>query len=72
MGATPQRYKLFVCCSIPESKGCLIFEFVSIRFRAHVATFHKFLKMAIIYIKMHYRNKAVGVVGTIATKYGWL
>ena len=47
MGATPQRYKLFICCSIPESKACLIFEFVSTRFRARVATFDRFLKMAI-------------------------
>ena len=26
VGATPQRYKLFICCSIPETKACLIFE----------------------------------------------
>ena len=23
---TPQRYKLFICSSIPEPKACLIFE----------------------------------------------
>ena len=33
MSATLHRYKLFICCSIPEPKACLIFE---LRFRAHV------------------------------------
>ena len=26
VSATPQRYSLFICCSIPEPKACLIFE----------------------------------------------
>ena len=26
VSATPQRYKFFICYSIPEPKGCLIFE----------------------------------------------
>ena len=26
VSATPQRYKLLICCSIPEPKACLIFK----------------------------------------------
>ena len=26
VSATPQKCKLFICCSIPEPKACLIFE----------------------------------------------
>ena len=33
MSATPHRYKLFICCSIPEPKASLTFE---LRFRAYV------------------------------------
>ena len=60
--------KLFICCSIPEPKACLIFAYL--RFRACVATFNGFLKWQ--YNKVHNRNKAGGVMGAIPRKYGWL
>ena len=52
MSAISQRYKLFICCSIPEPncKACLIVELSKSKNLEHIVTctFNGFLKMDII------------------------
>ena len=41
VSATPQKQKLFICCSIPEPKACLIFELSKSK---STCTFNRFFK----------------------------
>ena len=59
MGATSQKYKLFICCSTLEAKGCWLLNYQNLRFSAHVMYFQTWL------YKNAYRNEAGGVVGAI-------
>ena len=68
LSVIPQRYKLFICCSIPEPKACLIFELSKDLEHIYINGFLKWL-----YNKTHNGNKAgVWWVQSPESMHGWL